>query len=197
MKALLAAASVAALLSAAPAWAQTAANSAAVGTEQLSQQDRTFVEKAGGGSLAEADLGRLAIEKGATPTVREFGRWMYTDHDLVANNWLRAIMADEHQSFQLMLTAQDRDLQQRLQDLSGREFDQQYIDAQVTAHEQTIPVFEREAREGSNPIIKNFARGLVPVLRQHLAEAKELAGTVGIATTGSTAERSGSSMPPR
>ena len=55
-------------------------------------------------------------------------------------------------------------------------FDQEYIQAQVTDHEKTIPKFETEANQGQNPMIKNFAQNMVPVLQQHLAEARALAG---------------------
>jgi putative membrane protein len=90
MKHLFAAASLRALLIAAPAWAQ---NAPSPGLQLLSQQDPTFIKEAGAGNLAEADAGKLAMEKGGTPAIREFGRWMYTDHGLTANNWLKAIMA--------------------------------------------------------------------------------------------------------
>jgi putative membrane protein len=139
------------------------------------------------------------MQKGATPAIRAFGRWMYTDHGLTANAWLQAIVGEMHENIQPTLTPEDRALHQKLSGLSGSRFDEAYIQSQVTDHEKTIPLFEREARDGSNPMVKNFARGLVPVLRQHLAEAKELAGTVGVAAAGgaAAAERSGSSMPPR
>ena len=64
--------------------------------------------QAGAGSLAEADLGDLAVKKGATPAVREFGRWMYTDHGLVANNWLKAIVAAQGETFAADLTAEHK-----------------------------------------------------------------------------------------
>jgi putative membrane protein len=198
MKKSLAAASVCALLVAAPAWAQNAGNQSTSGTHSLSQQDRSFVEKVGGGSLAEADLGKLAEEKGATAAVREFGRWMATDHGLVANNWLKAILADENQNFQPTLTTEDKQLRQRLESRTGAQFDREYIQSQVTDHEKTIPVFQKEASDGHNPMIKNFAENMIPVLQQHLAEAKALAGGgVAAAERSSGAERSGSSTPPR
>jgi putative membrane protein len=198
MKRLLSAVSVCALLAAAPAWAQNTATHLPTGANNLSQQDRMFVEKAGGGSLAEADLGRLAERKGATPAVREFGRWMATDHGLVANNWLKAVLAGQNQSFQPTLTAQDRELRQKLDGLSGTRFDDEYIRSQVTDHEKTIPVFQTEASAGHNPMIKNFAQNMIPVLQQHLAEAKALAGGPGIAARERAGtEGSGSSMPPR
>jgi len=195
MKQLLAAASVCALMIAAPAWAQNSGAQTTNGGQTLSQQDRTFVEKAGSGSLAEADLGNLAVQQGATPAVREFGRWMYTDHGLVANNWLKTVMAAQGENFQPTLTAQDKEIRRKLETLSGRRFDQEYIQAQVADHEKTIPIFETEARQGQNTMIKNFAQNMVPVLHQHLAEAKALAGGAATAERerSSATERSGSS----
>ena len=46
----------------------------------MSQQDKTFVHEAGAGNLAEVEPGQLAEQKAADPAVREFGRWMATDH---------------------------------------------------------------------------------------------------------------------
>ncbi|MBV8574934.1 MAG: DUF4142 domain-containing protein [Acetobacteraceae bacterium] len=90
MKGLLAAVSVIAVVAAVPAWAQNTAATA----QSLSQQDKNFIQEAGAGSLAEAELGQLAEQRAATPAVREFGRWMYTDHGLTANNWLAAILRE-------------------------------------------------------------------------------------------------------
>jgi putative membrane protein len=195
MKGLLVAASAAALLAAAPVSAQTTPS----GGQSLSQQDKTFIHEAGAGNLAEAELGQLAEQRAATPGIREFGRWMYTDHGLTANKWLAAILREEHESFQPTLTAEQKELKQKLEGLSGAQFDQQYVQHMVQDHEKTIPIFEKEAKEGHNPIIKAYAEDLTPVLQQHLAEVKELAGMAGVAakegTTG--AERTGTSMPQR
>jgi putative membrane protein len=195
MKGLLAAVSISALLAAAPAWAQNAPT----GAQSLSPQDKTFIHEAGAGNLAEAELGQLAEQRAATPAVREFGRWMHTDHELIGLKWLAAILKEEHEQFQPTLTAEQKQLKQKLEGLSGNQFDQQYIEAMVQTHEKTVPVFEKEAKEGHNPAIKAYAEDLTPVIEQHLAEAKELAGMTGVAakegTTG--AERTGTSMPQR
>jgi putative membrane protein len=118
---------------------------------------------------------------------------------LTAKNWLTAILREEHENFQPTLTAEQNQMKQKLEGLSGSQFDQQYIEHMVQDHEKTIPLFEREAKEGHNPMLKSFAEGLTPVLRQHLAEAKELAGAGGVATRegAAGAERTGSSTPRR
>jgi putative membrane protein len=205
MRELLAAASVCALLISAPAWAQTAGTrtpeppSAAppvvTGVSSLSEQDQTFVNKAGAGNLAEANLGQLAERKGGTSAVREFGRWMATDHGLVANNWLKTIMATQAQPFQPTQTVEQQQMQRKLEGLSSRQFDYEYIQSQITDHEKTIPVFEKEASVGQNPMIKSFSENMIPVLRQHLAEAKALAGEARVSAGPNTNGSSGSTMP--
>jgi putative membrane protein len=61
-------------------------------------------------------------------------------------------------------------------------------------HEKTIPIFQTEARDGQNPMIKDYAQNLVPVLQQHLAEAKILVGETGVAGRATnTGESTGSS----
>lgn len=192
MKALLTAASLGALLMAAPAWAQSGS------PQSLSSQDKTFVTKAGAGNLAEAQLGQLAEQKGETPAVKEFGRWMATDHTF-ANNWLMGLAKEIPEIPHPTLTAKDKTLMQKLEGLNGAQFDRQYLSAMVQDHEQTVGAFETEAKDGQNPKIKGYAETLLPTLQQHLTEARELSSSSGMASgAGSRAtEGSGSSMPPQ
>ncbi len=195
MKGLFAAASVCTLLVAAPVWAQ----GTAAGVRTLSQQDKTFVQEVGAGNLAEAELGQLGEQKGTTPAIEVFGRWMATDHGLIAQKWLAAILREEHESFQPTLTAEQKQLKQKLEGLNGAQFDQQFVEHMVQDHEKTIPVFEKEAKEGHNPALKSYAESMTPVLEQHLAGAKQLAGITGVAAKHGAAatERSGSSTTQR
>jgi putative membrane protein len=193
MKGLLAAVSASALLAVAPAWAQNAATE----SRALSQQDKTFIQEAGAGNLAEAEMGQLAEAKATAPAIKEFGRWMATDHGF-ANKWFAAILREEHENFQPALTTEQTEMKRKLEDLSGAQFDQYYVQHMVQDHEKAVPVFEREAKEGHNPAIKVYAQYLTPVLEQHLAEVKELAGGGVAAREGAAgAERTGSSTPQR
>jgi putative membrane protein len=195
MKGMLAVASVSALLVSAPAWAQNAST----GAQNLSQQDKTFIQEAGAGNLAEAELGQLAEQRADRPAIKEFGRWMHTDHELIGLKWLVAILKEEHEPFQPALTAEQKQLKQKLEGLSGSQFDQQYVEAMVQTHEKAVPVFEKEAKEGHNPAIKAYAKDMTSVIEQHLAEAKELAGITGVAARegASGVEHTGSSTPRR
>jgi len=169
MTRLLFAASVAGLL-AAPALAQNSQ-----GGGDLSSQDRAFVEKAAQGNVAEAQEGQLAMRQAASPAVREFGRWMFTDHTGM-DKWLAVVAVRE--GLQVPTTPNQEQAQRlsRLRGLRGEQFDRAYIPDQARDHERTIALFQQEGQSGQNPQLKSFAQQAVPVLQQHLAEARELQG---------------------
>jgi putative membrane protein len=198
MKGLLAAVSAIALLAGMPAWAQNPANPhypaqnnpASLhhpeSTQALNDQDRMFIKQAGGGNLAEVQLGRLAMQKATNPAIQEFGRWMMTDHGF-ANVRLAAITKRIGVTdFQPKLTMQDQQMQRKLQGLSGEQFDRQYTQMMVRDHKETIPKFRKEEQDGQNRLLKTYAHNLLPVLDQHLAEAEQLASLSRVAT-GTTA----------
>jgi putative membrane protein len=64
------------------------------------------MQEAAAGNLAEAELGRLAEQKSAAPAVKEFGRWMDTDHTF-ANQWLVGLGKEIDHPVQPALTAKD------------------------------------------------------------------------------------------
>lgn len=185
MKSLFGAVSLAALLLAAPAWAQ---NPQAENSHRLSTQDQTFVKETLAANLAQVKLGRLAEQKAAKPEVNELGRWMSTD-DGFANKRLMTLTKEAGGTEHAMLTEKDQDLQKQLKSASGSQFDDQYLKAVVQAEQKGIRQFKAEALSGQDPKIKAYAANLTPVLQQHLAEAQELGGA---SSTGS-----GSSVPPR
>jgi putative membrane protein len=166
MTRLLFAASVAGLL-AAPALAQNSQGG------DLSSQDRAFVEQAAQGNVAEAQEGQLAMRQAASPAVREFGRWMFTDHTGM-DKWLAVVAVREGLPVPTTPNQEQAQRLSRLRGLRGEQFDRAYIPGQVRDHERTIALFQQEAQSGQNPQLKFFAQQAVPVLQQHLAEAREL-----------------------
>jgi putative membrane protein len=171
------------LLATVPAWAQGTGHPL-----QLNNEDKQFINKVEDGNLAEAGLGQLAEQKAAEPAVKEFGRWMAADHAF-ANKRLVAIAKDAAYQHQPTLTEKDKALQQKLQPLSGTQFDEEYLKGMVQDHQQTIALFEAEAQSGQYQHLKAYAQNLLPVLQQHLAEAQELAARAGAAI--------GSTVPPK
>lgn len=194
-----------ALFAAAPAWAQSqprempATPTPGAGGDvmaQLNQQDREFLQEAAAGSKGEVEMGRVAMTNAAGPAVREFGRWMATDHDAIdqALDRLSRRMGVTPTS---ATSQEDQEALQRLQALHGRAFDRQYIPLQIQGHQQTIALFEREEQAGQQPVLKALARNTLPMLHEHLAEAQELAQLPEVAARGHGGSNAGSTVAPR
>jgi putative membrane protein len=156
--------------------AQTADNNMA-GTSsghKLTAADRQFVKKAAQGGMAEVELGQLATEKAASPEVKQFGQRMVDDHTK-ANDQLKQVASEEGVTVPDKLDAKDAATKARLEKLSGKAFDRAYMHDMVLDHTKDVSEFRMEAKNASDPAVKNFAKETLPTLESHLKEAKSIA----------------------
>ena len=139
----------------------------------LSQQDKTFMRMAAQGGMAEVEMGSLAIKRGMSGKVRSFGGDMVTDHTK-ANNDLKSVARDLRFSLPTSLPAEEAAHLRHLRSLNGRRFDQAYGRMMVEDHQKDVAEFEKEARNGRNPMVRDFARRTLPILREHLRMSRML-----------------------
>ena len=144
----------------------------------ISASDRTFLQKAAQGGLAEVQLGQLATEKASSPEVKQFGQRMVDDHSK-ANDQLKQLAQEKGVSVPDKLDAKDAATKARLEKLSGKEFDRAYMHDMVMDHEKDVTEFKHEAKMAKDTQVKEFASQTVPTLEDHLKEAKSAAPKVG------------------
>lgn len=65
-------------------------------------------------------------------------------------------------------------MRDRLQTMTGAEFDLAYIEGQVADHQKTAQLLEHEIGSGQQVDLKNFAAATLPVVIAHLRTAQEL-----------------------
>ena len=135
-------------------------------------QDNFWTEAAIGG-MAEVELGRLASTKAQNPEVKRFAQMMVTDHTK-ANDELKALEAKNNIPLPTSLDAKHQSTIQRLQGLSGEEFDRAYVDDMVEDHEKDVQMFEKESASGPGGDSKPFASKTLPTLRKHLEAIKAI-----------------------
>jgi putative membrane protein len=167
MRRLLAPVSLVVLLTA-PVLAQTVPSPAKGGP---SQQDRTFVNGAAAGGLAEVAVGKIAEEKAQKDVVKDFARQMVGDHGNI-NSQLTAIVRQENVKAPTSPDKAHVAAADRLKKLSGAEFDRAYMKQQVQDHEKTIQLFQKEANSGQDAKLKAFAADTLPTLQHHLQMAQ-------------------------
>lgn len=137
--------------------------------------DRNFARAAAAGGLSEVELGRLADRKGQASEVRAFGQRMVSDHSK-ANNQLKEIAAAANIPLPDAPGAEDRAMREQLDMMQGDAFDRHYLGGQISAHQQTVQLFEYEVGSGQDLQLKKFASQALPLLMQHLEMAKKIDG---------------------
>ena len=72
------------------------------------------------------------------------------------------------------LSAAARHSMERLQGLSGAEFDREFMKQMVTDHKAAVADFQRAATSASDPEVRTFAQRTLPGLQEHLQLARSL-----------------------
>jgi putative membrane protein len=129
-------------------------------SSSLSVKDKTFMKKAAKGGMMEVAMGNLAAQNGQNDNVKSFGKRMVTDHSK-ANGELKSIAAQKG----VTLPSKEPTLKWSS--------DKTYMDMMVKDHEKDLAEFQEEAKTGSDPEVKKFAKDTAKVVQEHLDLAKE------------------------
>jgi putative membrane protein len=135
--------------------------------------DKDFMKHAAIGDAAEIGLGQMAQQKGSDPQVKQFGARMVKDHS-TADDQLKGLAQSQQVSLPTSLDPEHEATKDRLSKLSGAQFDQAYIRTMVQDHTKTIDQFKREAQQGQDQSVKQFAQQSLPILESHLKEAQQI-----------------------
>jgi putative membrane protein len=123
------------------------------------------------GNLAEIELARLATTRGQSQAVRRYGHMLVKDHS-DANFLLRGMAVGKRVLVPGELRPEDRRKVQRLSGLSGRAFDQAFLQQMITDHQEAIQMYETFIQRGTDPDLLDYARKTLPHLREHLRVAR-------------------------
>jgi putative membrane protein len=171
-KHLLASVAVVALM-AQPAMAQDTQQPQAQGEQmQVAQEDMDFATEAAQGGLMEVRLGELAQQQAKAEGVKEFGQRMVEDHG-DANDKLMQIAGQKGIELPEDLSDDAQAAYDELQQLSGAEFDEAYMDEMVSDHEDDVAAFEDYVENAQDPDLRSFAEETLPTLQEHLDLAKQ------------------------
>jgi putative membrane protein len=125
-----------------------------------------FVREAAIGNMAEVELGNLAMSKSSNADVKQFGQRMVTDHTKALED-LKAVAAKENFAVPTALDDKQRAVKDRLEKLSGGDFDRAYVKQMVRDHNEDVRAFQMEAQHGTNPAVRDYAARTLPVLQDH------------------------------
>jgi putative membrane protein len=147
--------------------------------EDTTSSAESFIEKAAERQQVEIVLGQLAAERAGDAQVKQFGAQMVEDHQK-ANKEVEQLASKEGVQLPMSVTGKHKDKKEKISQLSGKEFDRAYMTYMLRDHAKDVKEFERGAHALKNPQIRQWAEGTLPVLKQHLQKARQIASSIGI-----------------
>ena len=151
-------------------------------------KDKMFLRKAGEGGLAQVQLGKLAVEKASSQDVKDFGQKMVDEHTKM-NNDMAPIAGSMGVMLPKKMTKDDQAEYDRLNGMSGDDFDKEYLAYMVKDHHEDLREFRVEAVSTSDPALKEAVDKGAGVIRAHMVMVDKLARAKGVPTPGHSANR--------
>lgn len=113
--------------------------------------DSSFYKNAAEGGIAEVQLGKLAQEKSANQSVKDFGAMMVSDHT-TAGEKLQAIAASKNIELPTSPSVGQMAAKTKLEVLSGNTFDKSYITDMIKDHQDDIAMFKKKLPRDKIPM---------------------------------------------
>jgi putative membrane protein len=137
--------------------------------------ERAFITKAMEGGMAEVQLGQLAQQKSESNDVKQFAAKMVNDHGQMGDKWFKPVAQQMGINPPSGPSKKDKKEIEKLQGLSGQDFDREYITMMVKDHQKDLKDFQSEAQAAQDPTVKQIADKGSQVIQQHLQIIEQIA----------------------
>ncbi len=109
-------------------------------TAVVSEDDKEFMTKAAQDGMAEVKLATMAKDKAQNADVKKFAQKMIEDHTK-ANAELKELANKKNIALPADVNEDQKEMADELAKLSGKEFDEKYVEMMVDAHEKSVNLF--------------------------------------------------------
>jgi putative membrane protein len=139
-----------------------------------SPSDMEFVKKALQGSMAEVKTAQLALQKSSNDQVKQFAQRMISDHSKLIEQ-MKPVAAQIGVKVPNGPDKKETMMYDKLQALSGSDFDQAYVKAMVKDHKMDDQDFKAEITMGQSAAVKEAASKGDVVVESHLQQIEGIA----------------------
>ncbi len=144
------------------------------GGKMAMMADSKFAMGAASGGMMQVALGKMAVEKGSSQAVKDFGQKMVDDHTK-ANDELKSICSAKNMAMPSAPNAKDQAVIDKMSKMSGAAFDKAYIHDMVMDHNNDVMMFTKESNTGMDSEMKSFAAKTLPTLKEHQKMINDMA----------------------
>ncbi|WP_345166036.1 DUF4142 domain-containing protein [Nibribacter koreensis] len=128
--------------------------------------DATFMMTAASSNMLEIQAGKLAAQNASNAEVKRFAQMM-VDHHTKANQEQMSIASQMNVQLPTVLMPMHQTMLDKLNNKTGKDFDEAYMDMMEVAHKMDIALFEAKSNNAQAPTVKAFATKTLPMLKSH------------------------------
>lgn len=164
----------AALLISTSAFAQSAGEKTGVNSALgISPTTVDFVKEVAMSGMTEIAAAKVGQERGNAEE-KTFATQMIADHTKTSEELKSIVPADTKAAIPTALDSSSQSKIDKLKNAKPDDFSSQFDSMQVSAHKDAVSLFERYAKGGEDPKLKDWAEKTLPGLKHHLEMAQNL-----------------------
>lgn len=149
-----------------------------------SHSDKSFLETASQGNVAEVEIAKLALKKSQNPDVRAFAERMIQDHQMLGKK-MAPFLTQAGVQPSTSLNTLHQHLYNKLNGLSGAAFDKEYVDAMDKDHHTDLKEFQKEVSDTQDAQLKPVVAQGEKVIAEHTEMIDNLSRKMGMTPAGS------------
>jgi putative membrane protein len=139
----------------------------------IAPKTEDFIKEAALSDMTEIAASKIAEEKGNADE-KKFAQQMITDHTKTSSELKSMVPTDLNAALPTALDDASQKKVDKLRDTKPDDFAAQFDPMQVSAHKDAVSLFERYAKGGDDPKLKDWAGKTLPALQHHLEMAQAL-----------------------
>jgi putative membrane protein len=164
----------AALLISSSAFAQSVGEKTGVNSALgIAPKTADFVKEVAMSDMIEIAAAKLGLERGNAQE-KAFATQMITDHTKTSEELKSMVPAEARAAIPTALDSSSQSKIDKLKNAKPDDFSSDFDAMQVSAHKDAVSLFERYAKGGEDPKLKEWAGKTLPALQHHLEMAQSL-----------------------
>ena len=154
----------------------------AQGNREDLKKDSKFIREAVADNTLEIRLAHVAETKTSDVGPRQLAKRVLDDHTAMQNRWL-SLASRNGMNLKPGMGPRHMKKVKRLEKTPTTEFDKAYLTMLIQSNQDYVEYFQKEGRATHSAQVRNLAANDLPILQQHLSQAKQWGIRYGLDTT--------------
>lgn len=140
--------------------------------KMIDDDDATFLVQAADARMMDKTEGAMAIKKGTTKNIRQYGQLMVKDQQFLLNK-IKQLAVDRNITLPSGISDTKQSGREDLAGKNGKDFDKKFIKMMRIDHERDVKMFAK-AKSANDQTISAFATRYLPMIQSHLNKIKTI-----------------------